>query len=363
MVISKTYSNILVRFKVENEQDLVCKNIIYIFTIEGDEDMYWYVGQSHYGLRHRMISHCSDCWRRSDNNKKSNVMRKYRKLTARILYKCKDTYEMDQKEREYIKECYKKHGPQCLNTILLYKSKMEPYTVKSIDDKYRIEQYDLKGNYMATFASIRDAANKTGARRNLISRVVNHRAKTAGGFQWKRENDPTEIEIVAPHCNQIVSSERYEYTPQRYVIRTKETPQQKKHREQKARGLKIMQYDLNGTFIAEHPSLHEAERKTSVNIKAISNCCRGIFAQSNGFQFRYKGSDMKVKTDLTDHRTRTIEFNVRTKGIGVVLCDRDKNIVYRFDSINQARKALKISNIKAHLDTNEMWHNYYWHTL
>lgn len=366
MIITKTYSNILVHFRIENEQELNCPNVIYIFTIEGDNDLYWYVGQSHYGIKHRLISHCSDCWRRNDNNKKSNVMRKYKELTVKILYKCRDIYEMDIKERELIQECYIKHGSQCLNTILRVGPKGERFTVKDIDAQYQIEQYDLRGKYLQTFASIREAAYKTGICRNIISRAVNGTAKTAGGFQWKRKNDAMIIGTALPHCSQIISTDKQNdssiiHQPNKY--KHTETTEDKKRREQESKGLKIIQYDLNGKVVAEYPSLREAERQTSVNVKAISNCCKGVFAQSKGFQFRYKNSFLPVGTNLKDKSTQTKEFNIHTKGIAIAMYDKNMRLVYQFESVNQARKKFKLANIYAHLNTNIMWHNYYWHTV
>ncbi len=39
----------------------------------------------------------------------------------------------------------------------------------------------------------------------------------------------------------------------------------------------VIQYDLNGNFIAEYPSQIEAERQTGVANANISMCCRGIY--------------------------------------------------------------------------------------
>lgn len=296
-------------------------------------------------------------------------MRKYKELTAKILYKCKDIYEMDAKERELIQECYIKHDSQCLNTILRVGPKGERYTVKDIDAKYQIEQYDLRGEYLQTFASIREAAYKTGICRNVISRAVNGAANTAGGFQWKRKNDIIVIGAIIPHCSQIISREqqnnscivRQKHQFKKYKIT--ETSVDKKRREQESRGFKIIQYDLNGNVVAEYPSLREAERQTSVNVKAISNCCKGVFVQSKGFQFRYKNSSLPVGTNLKDKSTQTKEFNIHTKGIAIALYDKNMRLVYQFESVNQARKKFKLANIYAHLNTNLIWHNYYWHTV
>lgn len=51
--------------------------------------------------------------------------------------------------------------------------------------KRRVSQYDLSGGYIATYESITEAANKSGACNSHICRVVNGELKTAKGFIWK----------------------------------------------------------------------------------------------------------------------------------------------------------------------------------
>lgn len=55
------------------------------------------------------------------------------------------------------------------------------------------------------------------------------------------------------------------------------------------RGAKpILQYDMDGNFIAEYISCHEASEKTGVCRDLIGKCCRGIYKQGRGFIWRYK---------------------------------------------------------------------------
>lgn len=50
----------------------------------------------------------------------------------------------------------------------------------------------------------------------------------------------------------------------------------------------VIQMDLNGNFIAEYGSTHEAKRKTGFNRGAIANCCRGIANHHKNFKWKYK---------------------------------------------------------------------------
>lgn len=51
---------------------------------------------------------------------------------------------------------------------------------------------------------------------------------------------------------------------------------------------RVMQYDLNGDFIAEYPSLREAGRQLGFSISNIKECCKGRYKSTHGYIFRYK---------------------------------------------------------------------------
>ena len=50
----------------------------------------------------------------------------------------------------------------------------------------------------------------------------------------------------------------------------------------------VIQYDLNGNFIAEHDSMKEAERTTGVHQSLISRACRTDTNYSSGYKWKYK---------------------------------------------------------------------------
>ena len=49
----------------------------------------------------------------------------------------------------------------------------------------------------------------------------------------------------------------------------------------------VIQYTLDGKFIAEYPSAHEASRQTGINRGNISACCRGERKSAGGFEWKY----------------------------------------------------------------------------
>lgn len=69
----------------------------------------------------------------------------------------------------------------------------KPYRLKKGDiipkHHVEVEQYDLAGNYIKTFSSIREAANVLGVTEssNIVSNCRNRR-KTAFGYIWKYKN-------------------------------------------------------------------------------------------------------------------------------------------------------------------------------
>ena len=50
----------------------------------------------------------------------------------------------------------------------------------------------------------------------------------------------------------------------------------------------ILQYTLDGEFIAEYPSAREAEKQTGVWQQNIGKCCKGILKKTGGYVWRYK---------------------------------------------------------------------------
>ena len=53
-------------------------------------------------------------------------------------------------------------------------------------------------------------------------------------------------------------------------------------------GRGVLQFSKNGEFIAEYPSLVEAERNTGCNNCSICNCCKGNRKSAGGFIWKYK---------------------------------------------------------------------------
>ena len=53
----------------------------------------------------------------------------------------------------------------------------------------------------------------------------------------------------------------------------------------------VLQFDINGNFLAEYISLYEAERATGGIATNISNACKGKYKSCVGFIWKFKNSD------------------------------------------------------------------------
>ena len=68
----------------------------------------------------------------------------------------------------------------------------------------------------------------------------------------------------------------------------KHTEESKKKISEAMRVNRILQFSKEGEFIAEYPSLVEAERQTGCNRGNICLCCKGKYKTCGGFIWKYK---------------------------------------------------------------------------
>ena len=104
-------------------------------------------------------------------------------------------------------------------------------------------------------------------------------AGTTNGYKHTEETKKilSERHKGRPH----IPNSSYEYRAPEYV---KKQPKVRKPTMEKA----VIQYTLNGDFIAEYRSIIEASRKIKKYHSTISAVCRGKFKQAYGFIWRYK---------------------------------------------------------------------------
>jgi hypothetical protein len=89
----------------------------------------------------------------------------------------------------------------------------------------------------------------------------------------------------------------------------------------------IYQYDLYGKLITEYSSTAEAERKTGINAKAISQCGTGETKHAGEYQWSFTKNDSNIKD---------ISKTFGRQSCGVYQLDLEGNVINYFPVITQA---------------------------
>ena len=119
-----------------------------------------------------------------------------------------------------------------------------------------IMQYDLLGSFIRKYKSIAEASISTNIKRGNISAVLIGLRLYAGGYQWTYEDDDPPDEYKAKSMND------------------------KKP---------VLQFDLDGNFIAEYESLNEAAKAVGLkNVQSITRCCNNKQYTAAGYYWKWK---------------------------------------------------------------------------
>lgn len=120
--------------------------------------------------------------------------------------------------------------------------------------KVIVRQYRMDGTFIKEFESVKLAAEEIGVRADTISYAINGRRNSAGGFLWRKCEADSPIENITPSANILDMS-----------------------------GKVIYQVDENGEVLATYKTMREAEKKTGVNHRSISDALKGIQKKAGGF--------------------------------------------------------------------------------
>jgi len=125
----------------------------------------------------------------------------------------------------------------------------------------KVYQYNLAGDYIRTFMSVKDAAKNTGVYPSGIVANCNQERQSAGGFIWSYTNS-----ITKPA----------------YTISTKT---KLANREMQ---IQVNQYTLNNEYVASYRSMSIAAQTTGISQGSISNACNGQTKTAGGFLWELK---------------------------------------------------------------------------
>lgn len=101
----------------------------------------------------------------------------------------------------------------------------------------------------------------------------------------------------------------------------------------------VYQYNLNGTFVAEYPSMMEAERQTGIDNSAICACCKGVHAFTKDYIWSYEKHDRVPPIDKDKLRYERV---VQKQEKPVYQYSLDGDFVASYISISNASKETDI---------------------
>ena len=217
-----------------------------IYKIENQINGKIYIGQS-INIEERWKRHLSD----SQLDKVSK--------TGTVIHKAINKYGSQNFDFSVIEECEEKElDEREIYWIDFYDSYYNGYNCtkggsRNVDHfKKKVYYYNLKGQYLGEFESVKEAALKLEIMPLSIYNCCSGKTKTSHGYQFS------------------------------YIKETKGTIQQ-------AEGMaKIVgQFSKDGKLIRTFPSASDAARIMKVSKYSISDCCRGRQKTSAGFIWKY----------------------------------------------------------------------------
>jgi len=133
---------------------------------------------------------------------------------------------------------------------------------KTLSDKLTemskiINQYDLKGNFIRSFQG-KKSIIQTGLRYETVRRCCKRQQKTSGGYVYRFDGD--DFSLAKDRRNNDCCKK------------------------------KILQFDMNGNYLATFLGAREASKSVSgkdMILPGISRCCRGGRPSAYGYKWRY----------------------------------------------------------------------------
>ena len=151
-----------------------------------------------------------------------------------------------------IYHCCNKETPSCVGYVWRYDGDdFGVYRNKSISP---VKQYDLCGNFIKRYKSMREASKCTGIISSGINNCCLGLSLSSGGFVWKYDDgDYSNIEVYKNPLHKEVDC-----------------------------------FSLNGDFIRSYKSIADAASDLGINGSSISMCCKGKLKTTGKHIFKYK---------------------------------------------------------------------------
>ena len=134
-------------------------------------------------------------------------------------------------------------------------------------------QYDLDGNFIREFESVKEAREKYSSR---VQDCLSGKTTQAGGFQWKYKTQdayPLKIDAYVKNVNQSLCC---------------------------SRPIKQLK---DGVVVATYSSIKEASSKTGFDYSGIKKCLNGTYKQTFGFTWEYD--------DCPNYKKKVIHYETK----------------------------------------------------
>ena len=153
------------------------------------------------------------------------------------------------------------NGALICNTPEEYEEKLKSYRLaKAHGRNNTVSKYDLDGNYIETFYTIKDAERSvTNAKRVSVKLCCDGKQQQSGGFQWRYGDSKENIGSYKKTYNLI-----------------KKRPTKK-----------VNQFTMDGELIKTWESVKEAEKETGIPESSIRKCIRGERNHAKNFIWKY----------------------------------------------------------------------------
>lgn len=134
----------------------------------------------------------------------------------------------------------------------------DKYPIKR-PDYVSVDQYDKDWNYIATYETMKDAANSTGVKYASIAGVIHGQWYTSGGYHWLRHGEKPSVNVI----------------------------------KKRKRWVSVNQYDSNWNYIATFETIKQASDATGINASGISGVIKGRYKTAGGFYWlRYEENNI-----------------------------------------------------------------------
>lgn len=157
----------------------------------------------------------------------------------------------------------------------------------------QVQQYDLKGNFIAEYPSAHQAGHATGINYSSICACCRNEITHTKQYQWKYVYDR---KLITDISNNIKILDR-----------------------------KILQYSLDKKLLQIYDTMEEASKKTNTSKSLISRACNHLANTGNGFLWRFEDDPILVFENIkTTNKREVAQF------------DKNGNLLAIYGSLTEA---------------------------